>query len=96
MNVLSSLLKTFFRKLPDSVITADRYQDFIDTNRLTDPRDRLLALKHLIKSLPDYNYETLKHLAIHLRKVAEHGEHNKVCFYHVIDLFSALSGCCIC
>lgn len=79
MNVLSSLLKTYFRRLPDSLITTEKYKQFIETNRLPDPQSRLVALKQLIKTLPDYNYETLKYLAIHLRKVAEHGEMNKVC-----------------
>lgn len=78
MNVLSSLLKTFFRRLPDSLITTEKYKQFIQTNRLPDPRARLIALKELIKTLPDCNYETLKYLALHLRKVAEHGENNKV------------------
>ncbi|XP_067942136.1 rho GTPase-activating protein 21-like isoform X2 [Watersipora subatra] len=78
VNVLSSLLKTYFRQLPDSLITANKYKSFIETNKITDARTRLVALKQLIKTLPDYNYETLKYLAIHLRKVAEHGEQNKM------------------
>lgn len=83
MNVLSSLLKTFFRRLPDSLITSERYKEFILTNRLSDPKDRLIALKRLIGNLPDYNFETLKYLAIHLRKVAEHGDVNKVIFIYI-------------
>lgn len=78
MNVLSSLLKTYFRRLPDSLITSEKYKRFIETNRLEDAHSRLMALKQLIRTLPDYNYETLKYLAIHLRKVAEHGDVNKV------------------
>lgn len=76
--MLSSLLKTFFRRLPDSLITSMKYKEFIQTNRLPDGKARLIALKKLVHTLPDYNYETLKYLAIHLRKVAELGEINKV------------------
>jgi len=71
-------LKTFFRRLPESLVTAKKYKEFIETNKLTDSKARLFALKKLLASLPEYNFETLKYLAIHLRKVAEHGELNKV------------------
>mgnify|MGYP001792797765 CR=1 FL=1 len=80
MNVMSSLLKDFLRKLPDSLMTSNMYKRFIETNRIENSRERLVALRDLLHQLPDSNYETLKYLAIHLRKVAAHGEANKVRF----------------
>uniref|UniRef100_A0A672GH63 Rho GTPase activating protein 21a n=1 Tax=Salarias fasciatus TaxID=181472 RepID=A0A672GH63_SALFA len=49
LNVISSLLKSFFRKLPEPLFTNDRYTDFIEANRIEDPVERLKVLKRLVK-----------------------------------------------
>ncbi|XP_028289929.1 rho GTPase-activating protein 21-like isoform X2 [Gouania willdenowi] len=78
LNVISSLLKSFFRKLPEPLFTNDRYADFIDANRIEDPVERLQVLKRLLHELPDHHYETLKFLSAHLKTVAENSEKNKM------------------
>ncbi|KAL8165056.1 UNVERIFIED_CONTAM: Rho GTPase-activating protein 21 [Gekko kuhli] len=78
LNVISSLLKSFFRKLPEPLFTNDKYADFIDANRKEDPVDRLKTLKRLIRDLPEHHYETLKFLSAHLKTVAENSEKNKM------------------
>uniref|UniRef100_A0A8C9ZHC6 Rho GTPase activating protein 21 n=1 Tax=Sander lucioperca TaxID=283035 RepID=A0A8C9ZHC6_SANLU len=78
LNVISSLLKSFFRKLPEPLFTNDRYADFIDANRTEDPVERLKALKRMLHELPDHHYETLKFLSAHLKTVAENSEKNKM------------------
>ncbi|XP_042366075.1 rho GTPase-activating protein 21-like isoform X2 [Plectropomus leopardus] len=78
LNVISSLLKSFFRKLPEPLFTNDRYADFIDANRTEDPVERLKVLKRLLHELPDHHYETLKFLSAHLKTVAENSEKNKM------------------
>nr|XP_033787272.1 rho GTPase-activating protein 21 isoform X2 [Geotrypetes seraphini]XP_033787273.1 rho GTPase-activating protein 21 isoform X2 [Geotrypetes seraphini]XP_033787274.1 rho GTPase-activating protein 21 isoform X2 [Geotrypetes seraphini] len=78
LNVISSLLKSFFRKLPEPLFTNDRYADFIDANRKEDPVERLKTLKRLIYDLPEHHYETLKFLSTHLKTVAENSEKNKM------------------
>ncbi|XP_047465069.1 rho GTPase-activating protein 23-like isoform X2 [Mugil cephalus] len=78
LNVISSLLKSFFRKLPEPLFTDDKYIDFIFANRIEDPEDRLKAMKKLIQDLPDYYYHTLRFLVGHLKKVADHSERNKM------------------
>ncbi|XP_047656653.1 rho GTPase-activating protein 23 isoform X4 [Tachysurus fulvidraco] len=78
LNVVSSLLKSFFRKLPEPLFTDDKYNDFIDANRLENPSDRLKTLKKLIHDLPDYYFHTLKFLIGHLKTVANHSEKNKM------------------
>ncbi|TRY66111.1 hypothetical protein DNTS_035595, partial [Danionella cerebrum] len=67
LNVISSLLKSFFRKLPEPLFTNEKYSNFIDANRKVDPVERLKALKNLIHELPDHHYETLKFLSGHLK-----------------------------
>ncbi|XP_069770680.1 rho GTPase-activating protein 21-like isoform X2 [Narcine bancroftii] len=78
LNVISSLLKSFFRKLPEPLFTNDKYANFIDANRKEDSVDRLRTLKRLIRDLPDHHYETLKFLSAHLKTVAENSEKNKM------------------
>ncbi|XP_057680888.1 rho GTPase-activating protein 21-like isoform X2 [Corythoichthys intestinalis] len=78
LNVISSLLKSFFRKLPEPLFTNDRYADFIEANRIEDPVERLKVLKRLLRELPDHHYETLKFLSAHLKTVAGNSEKNKM------------------
>ncbi|XP_036394757.1 rho GTPase-activating protein 23-like [Megalops cyprinoides] len=78
LNVISSLLKSFFRKLPEPLFTDDKYNDFIDANRMEDARDRLKTMKKLIHDLPDHYYHTLKFLVGHLKTVADHADKNKM------------------
>ncbi|XP_047185710.1 rho GTPase-activating protein 21-like isoform X3 [Scophthalmus maximus] len=78
LNVISSLLKSFFRKLPEPLFTNDRYTDFIDANRIEGPVERLKVIKRLLHELPDHHYETLKFLSAHLKTVADNSEKNKM------------------
>ncbi|XP_039999291.1 rho GTPase-activating protein 21 isoform X2 [Xiphias gladius] len=78
LNVISSLLKSFFRKLPEPLFTNEKYADFIDANRTEDSVERLKELKRLIHELPDYHYETLKFLCAHLKRVSDNCEKNKM------------------
>ncbi|XP_068458575.1 rho GTPase-activating protein 21-B isoform X2 [Clinocottus analis] len=78
LNVISSLLKSFFRKLPEPLFTNEKYGDFIEANRTEDSVERLKELKRLIQELPDHHFETLKFLCAHLKKVSENCEKNKM------------------
>ncbi|XP_077364644.1 rho GTPase-activating protein 21-like isoform X2 [Festucalex cinctus] len=78
LNVISSLLKSFFRKLPEPLFTNDRYADFIEANRIDEPVERLKVLKRLLHELPRHHYETLKFLSAHLKTVADNSEKNKM------------------
>ncbi|CAL1528463.1 unnamed protein product [Lymnaea stagnalis] len=78
INVISSLLKSFFRKLPEPLIPPDMYDQFIEANRYPDEDKRKLKIKRLLHLLPPHNNETLKHMAEHLNKVASYGNINKM------------------
>ncbi|KAM9719427.1 rho GTPase-activating protein 21 isoform 2-T2 [Menidia menidia] len=78
LNVISSLLKSFFRKLPEPLFTNEKYADFIEASRTEDSVERLKELKRLIYELPDHHFETLKFLCAHLKKVSDNCEKNKM------------------
>nr|DBA22396.1 TPA: hypothetical protein GDO54_013427 [Pyxicephalus adspersus] len=78
LNVVSSLLKSFFRKLPEPLFTDDKYNEFIEANRLENSSERMKRLRKLIQELPVYYYETLRFLVRHLKTVADHSEKNKM------------------
>uniref|UniRef100_A0A3B4FZC1 Rho GTPase-activating protein 21-like n=1 Tax=Pundamilia nyererei TaxID=303518 RepID=A0A3B4FZC1_9CICH len=78
LNVISSLLKSFFRKLPEPLFTNEKYADFIEASRIEDSVERLKELKRLIRELPIHHYETLKFLCAHLKRVSDNCEKNKM------------------
>ncbi|CAM9157347.1 unnamed protein product, partial [Lampetra planeri] len=78
LSVISSLLKSFFRKLPEPLFTNEKYADFIEANRTEDSVERLKELRRLIHQLPDHHFETLKYLCAHLKKVSDNSEKNKM------------------
>ncbi|KRY42588.1 GTPase-activating protein pac-1 [Trichinella spiralis] len=78
VNVVSSLLKAFFRKLPDPLLTSALYRDFIEANRIESLESRLKVFRELIFKLPKHNFETLKFLLQHLKRVVAHSSVNKM------------------
>ncbi|XP_036945486.1 GEM-interacting protein isoform X3 [Acanthopagrus latus] len=87
---ITSILKHFFKELPEPLLTFDLYNSFIgvgksiqhlsereltpDTNEIMDIIDNL---QKLLQKLPLYCYSTLQHLISHLQKVSEN-EENKM------------------
>ncbi|KDR20991.1 Rho GTPase-activating protein 21 [Zootermopsis nevadensis] len=78
VNVISSLLKLFFRRLPDALLTSELYPLFIEADKIEDPGKRIVTIKKLLHDLPDHHFETLKFLLLHLKKVVEHSTTNKM------------------
>lgn len=76
--MISSLLKSFFRQLPDSLLTAELYPMFIDADKVEDPQRRMTTIRKLLRDLPEHHFETLKYLMLHLKRIVEHSEINKM------------------
>ena len=83
-----SLLKCFLNELPDSLTTSQYYNDFIQMCRIEHHHIRLLAIKKLLNKLSVYNYESLKYLSAHLRRVAAAYQHNKMTIKNLCIAFS--------
>uniref|UniRef100_A0A0P4W3D0 Rho-GAP domain-containing protein n=1 Tax=Scylla olivacea TaxID=85551 RepID=A0A0P4W3D0_SCYOL len=78
VNVISSMLKQFFQKLPDPLFTSELYPHFIEASKVEDPKQRMLELKKLIHELPDHHYETLRFLLVHLNNIVTNSDFNKM------------------
>lgn len=78
VNVISSLMKSFFRKLPDPLVTSDLYSALIEASRTEPESQRLSAIKRLVDDLPEPHYSTLRFLVGHLSRVAAQGAINKM------------------
>lgn len=76
VNVVSSLLKLFIRSLPEPILPNELYGNFIDADKLSDQAQRFQELKMLLRKLPQHNYETLKHLIVHLTTVSKNAAIN--------------------
>ncbi|EGT52086.1 CBN-PAC-1 protein [Caenorhabditis brenneri] len=78
VNVVSSLLKMFLRKLPEPLLTDKLYPFFIDANRISTHHNRLHKLRNLLRKLPRPHYDTLRFLIIHLAEITKHSDVNKM------------------
>lgn len=64
VNSVASLLKQFFRELPDPLLTQEHYADFITAAKIEDDVQRRDSLHQVINALPDPNYATLRALSL--------------------------------
>ncbi|KAF6727804.1 GEM-interacting protein [Oryzias melastigma] len=84
---ITSMLKHFFKELPEPLLTFDLYNDFIVMGKAiqhlcekeTSPgpneiMDIVHDLQKLLKRLPTHSYSTLQHVISHLLKVSENHE----------------------
>lgn len=78
VNVISSLMKSFFRKLPEPLVTSELYGPLIEANKLEPEPARLSAIKRLVDELPEPHYYTLRFLVGHLARVAAKSSVNKM------------------
>ncbi|XP_066155664.1 rho GTPase-activating protein 23 isoform X15 [Euwallacea fornicatus] len=78
LHVVSSLLKAFLRKMPESLVTSALYSHFIKADKIEDPKLRLEELRRLVRNLPKHNYHTLKHVIRHLKRVADNSDANRM------------------
>lgn len=80
-------LKLFFRELPDPLIPSNLYQKFIAASAVQDHNSSLYSLQSAIKELPYHNYETLKRMCVHLARISEHSDSNKMTIRNVCIVF---------
>jgi hypothetical protein len=78
VNNAANLMKLFFRELPDPLFTNEHYSDLVEAAKIQDDVVRRDSLHAIINALPDPNYATLRALTLHLHRVEEHSEANRM------------------
>lgn len=78
VNSVATLLKAFFRDLPDPLFTSAAYSTFIQAARHEDEVGRRDGLHQAINDLPDANYATLRALVLHLHRVMGYERKNRM------------------
>lgn len=76
--VVTSLLKQFFRELPEPVLTNDLVARFEEAAAVKEVGLREAELKTLVDSLPTCNRHILAWLMVHLDCITEHEKYNKM------------------
>ncbi|XP_040888817.1 rac GTPase-activating protein 1-like [Toxotes jaculatrix] len=71
INVITGVLKDFFRNLPEPLLTFHLNKVFMEAAEIQDDGNSLAMLYQTISELPQPNRDTLACLMIHLQKVSE-------------------------
>ncbi|WVR00219.1 hypothetical protein IAU59_007361 [Kwoniella sp. CBS 9459] len=66
---VTSVLKTYFRSLPNPLLTHCLHESFVTAASIRDSNNKHSALCALLKELPKEHYNTLKVLMLHLNRV---------------------------
>jgi len=66
VHVLASVLKSFFREMPEPLLTFELYDEFLRAAELSQPEERINTLFALLKKLPKPNYDLMERLVFHL------------------------------
>ncbi|XP_064899032.1 rho GTPase-activating protein 30 isoform X2 [Columba livia] len=72
IHCVSSLLKSYFRELPNPLLTYQLYDKFADAVATQLEEARLVKIKEVLKELPPPHYRTLEFLMRHLLLMASH------------------------
>ncbi|XP_031220781.1 rho GTPase-activating protein 12 isoform X3 [Mastomys coucha] len=86
IHVITGALKMFFRELPEPLFTFNHFNDFVNAIK-QEPRQRVAAVKDLIRQLPKPNQDTMQILFRHLKKVIENGEKNRMTYQSIAIVF---------
>ncbi|XP_051007136.1 rho GTPase-activating protein 12 isoform X3 [Acomys russatus] len=86
IHVVTGALKMFFRELPEPLFTFNHFNDFVNAIK-QEPRQRVTAVKDLIRQLPKPNQDTMQILFRHLKRVIENGEKNRMTYQSIAIVF---------
>ncbi|KAH7905642.1 Rho GTPase activation protein [Hygrophoropsis aurantiaca] len=87
INNVTSVIKLWFRELPDPLLTSSLHQGFVDAAKIENDRLRHIRLHERVNDLPDANYATLKFLMGHLHRIAQHEAENSMSIQNLAIVF---------
>ncbi|KAH8431091.1 uncharacterized protein LDX57_008752 [Aspergillus melleus] len=84
---VASLLKRFLRELPIPLLSLRYYSAFIDAAKLSDDIQRRDSIHAIVNQLSDPQYATLRALTLHLNKVQQHSNRNRMTIGNLAIIF---------
>ncbi|KAF5338656.1 hypothetical protein D9611_012793 [Ephemerocybe angulata] len=87
INTVASVLKMWFRELPDPLMTNHLHQGFIEAAKVENERLRHIRLHERVNDLPDPNYSTIKYFFGHLHRINQHAEDNSMSMQNLAIVF---------
>jgi hypothetical protein len=85
---LTSLIKLFFREMPESLLTFSLYTNFIQAVKLDTTKSKLDSILNLCLQLPDLNLHVLIYLMSFLKKITQHESLNKMNSFNLAVCFA--------
>ncbi|XP_070552662.1 rho GTPase-activating protein 26-like isoform X2 [Ptychodera flava] len=76
VKTITSALKTYFRNLPEPLMTFKYHEDFITAAKKESRTLRVNDIHEVVHQLPESNFEMLELLMAHLNKVSQHSDKN--------------------
>jgi len=68
VNIVAGTFKSWLRELPESILTPELYDKFIQGVGITDYEEKCYAIKNLIFQLPTGSFNLLRRVIQHLKK----------------------------
>ncbi|VDM37296.1 unnamed protein product [Toxocara canis] len=68
VHVVSTLVKSFFREMPEPLITYDLYENFLNASEVEEAFERIRCLSVMVELLPKCNRSVLDRLMYHLAR----------------------------
>nr|CDS27212.1 active breakpoint cluster region [Hymenolepis microstoma] len=78
INVVSGLLKLFFRNLSTPLIPNDVMNALVKASAIEDEKEKMSEFSTALKTLPSANLDTFRYLLDHFMRVCQHEEQNKM------------------
>ncbi|TDL26247.1 RhoGAP-domain-containing protein [Rickenella mellea] len=75
---VTSVLKNYFRALPDPLLTYSLHEGFVSAASIREPTRKAAELTSLVAQLPKEHYHTLCHLMLHLHRVQLQSDVNRM------------------
>jgi hypothetical protein len=92
---VTSVLKTYFRSLPDPLFTYTLHDEFVRASHIRDPAAKSSALSELVFRLPPEHLHTAKLLMMHLHRVSQQSEVNLMTARNLGVVFGREFSCCL-
>lgn len=84
---VASLLKRFFRELPDPLVSHHLYEAVLQAQKLGNKAEQLDKLHRICDQLPEYNHALLECLLVFLNEVAARAAENKMSVKNLATVF---------